>query len=164
MKKNNVQRIEEEFLKFESSLVDEFDAVDEYISEVYDYFTGLINEDEKHIKYNKKHLKKGKRLGVINDMFGYQDTKYYNKEIEMLKLEILVIDRFRDCYERMLDYLDENNYNKIYKLAKFARYKFDSIYKEFKSVRDENKLKDIDINDVSEEFIEFFEKAIEEIE
>ena len=114
MKKNNVQRIEEEFLKFESSLVDEFDAADEYISEEYDYFTGLINEDEKHIKYNKKHLKKGKRLGVINDMFGYQDTKYYNKEIEMLKLEILVIDRFRDCYERMLDYLDENNYNKIF--------------------------------------------------
>ena len=38
------------------------------------------------------------------------------------------------------------------------------IYKAFKSVRGGNKLKDIDINDISEEFVDFFEKVIDEIE
>ena len=113
MEKICIERIREEYHKYKSGEVEDCNAVNQYVSNGYSYFIELIKDIERHIKYNNKRIKEGRRLGVINNMFGYKNNSFYDKDNEILRLELLVVDRYRDCYEVLLNDIN-NNYKCIY--------------------------------------------------
>lgn len=159
--------MKDEYLEYKTDSVDSLDKVFEYIDVEYYYFNKLEEELKKDILYNEKCISKIEKHPIICKISGYKDINFYKKDNLLLEKELILLDRFDDCYDRLGNDLKEHNYKVVYKLAKFSKYKFLSNYEHLEELRRNNELlyegfytEKYKIKDDSQEFIEFFDEEI----
>lgn len=157
----------DEYLEYKTDSVDSLDKVFEYIDSEYKYLNKLEEDLKKNIFFNEKCISKIKKHPIIYKIFGYKDITFYKKDNLLLEKELVLLDKFDDCYERLGNDLKEHNYKVVYKLAKFSKYKFLSNYEHLEELRRNNELlyegfytEKYKIKDDSLEFIEFFDEEI----
>lgn len=170
VKEELVLKIREEYQGYAASSIESVDAVNKYMDEVFEYFEKLEKEFKSDIKYNKKCIKESNRLGAIRKMFGYKAVDFYEKDINIIEQEMVLVDRFEDCYERLSNDIFDKNFKEVYKLARFAKYKFHCNFEHLEEARRNNELlydglyfNSFKIKDDSEEFIEFFDEEIDNV-
>lgn len=135
-KEEDLEKLDIEYSLFE---VDKIDSIDE-VNGLYEVISDDIDEYDESFHIQIKDNKIRKRKALFSNYFaffiGYDFPEYYDKDNEVLSMEVDLCKMFRKIVSKVHGSMNENNILEVFKLLNFVRDKYYDYIRYLERLRD----------------------------
>ena len=135
-KEEDLEKLDIEYSLFE---VDKIDSIDE-VNGLYEVISDDIDEYDESFHIQIKDNKIRKRKALFSNYFaffiGCDFPEYYDKDNEVLSMEVDLCKMFRKIVSKVHSSMNENNILEVFKLLNFVRDKYYDYIRYLERLRD----------------------------
>ena len=139
-KESDIELLEVEYSLFEVDSVKSSEEVREYIKVIlYDLIEHLKTFKEE-IKYNYVWKYRSILSNYFSCFVGFEFPEFYDGDTKIVRKEISNCNYFRILLEKLLGFLNDENFGEIYEICNYIRNKYFYYYNYYENLRSVNEM------------------------